>query len=70
MIMACQGLQFWVAQNSNSFISDVIIAKQEEKFYHCDVIMAKFENLASQICCSAQWESNLGDLLQKSVLLL
>ena len=53
-------------QNSNFVISDVTIAKLEAKFYHCDVIMATFENLSSQICYSAHWESNLGDGLQKS----
>ena len=36
-------------QNSNFVISDVTIAKPVAKFYHYDVIMAKFENLASQI---------------------
>ena len=52
-------------QNSNFVISDVTIAKPEAKFYHYDVIMAKFENLASQICCPAHWEFNFGDGLQK-----
>ena len=48
-------------QNSNFVISDVTIAKPEAKFYHYDVIMAKFENLACQIYCSAHCESNFGD---------
>ena len=53
-------------QNSNFVISDITIAKLEAKCYHYVVIMAKFENLASQIYCSAHWESNFRDRLQKS----
>ena len=42
------------------------MTKTGSKFYHYDVIIAKFENLASQICCSAHWESNFRDGLQRS----
>ena len=68
MIMTWQGLQFWLTKTQ--ILSLVTSQKPEAKFYHYDVIMAKSENLASQICCSAHWESNFGDGLQKSFFVL
>ena len=52
-------------QNSNFVINDVTIAESEAEFYHYDVVMAKFENLASQtVVLHINWESNFGGGLQ------
>ena len=45
--MTRQGLQFWLAKTQNFVIGDVTIAKPEAKSGDCDVIIAKFEILAS-----------------------